>query len=130
MDFMALVETAAGAMVTLAAVAAAALIIVKSINCFKRWTNSDNKSIKTPATKFDFSTATSRNQDRESVEKEPNTSKELGEKEQGPRHDPGPEDRESHGQLGEKEHESCRELFGKEQESRDELDQEQDRQSP
>ena len=141
MDFMALIETAAGAIVTLAAVAVAALIVVKSINCFKKWTNSDNKSTKIPATKFYFNTATSRNQDKESGEKEQNTSKdlvnreqktsqELGEKEQGTPHELEQEDQESHGELGEKEHEMYQKLYEKEQESRDALNQKQDRQTP
>lgn len=82
MDFMFLIATAAGAIATLAAAAIAALIVVKSLSSFKKWTNKDNEPMKKPRKKVFLMIPTNGKQEthEESSKKQQESHKELGKK--------------------------------------------------
>lgn len=100
MDVMVPLVTAAGALFALAATVLAAMMVVKSIHCFKKWTSGDNNGERAC-----FDMATSGKQDEESVE-EQKTSQGLAEKEQEISEELGETEQELHGELGKKEQDS------------------------
>ena len=64
MDFTFLIATAAGAIATLAAASVAALIVVRSLSSFRKWTNKDNERTKKPRKKVSFMRPTNGKQER------------------------------------------------------------------